>query len=114
MKSSAESDCQPLFGGQGWLPILATRTHGPTCQIREAMMPATQTSATATISWEPLSNSQRVVFIGRVDSKPVAIIEMLPTRGFRSTTCGDVQLGDFPNLAAAIEACAAHLELAAV
>ena len=72
-------------------------------------MPATQTSATATISWEPLSNSQRVVFIGRVDSKPVAIIEMLPSRGFRSTTCGGVQLGDFPNFASAIEACAAKI-----
>lgn len=69
---------------------------------------------TDTISWEPLANSQRVVFIGRVDSKPVAIIEMLPGVGFRSTTCGGTHLGDFGNLASAIEACADHLDLAAI
>ena len=75
-------------------------------------MPATETSAT--ISWEPLTNSQRVVFIGRVDSKPVAIIEMLPGAGFRSTTCGGIQLGEYVSLASAITACAEHLEFSAV
>ena len=50
------------------------------------------------VTWIPVSGVQPPVFIGRADDQALAIIEMLPTTGFRLTTCRGERLGDFASL----------------
>ena len=50
------------------------------------------------VSWTPVGGVQPVVFVGRAGDKPVGIIEMRPTAGFRVTSCTGTVLGDFTTL----------------
>jgi hypothetical protein len=50
------------------------------------------------IEWLPVSGVQPVVFVGRLNRKPVGILEMKPTTGFRATTCTGKVVGDFATL----------------
>ena len=57
-----------------------------------------QRRAQRNISWAPVGGVQPVVFVGRAGDKPVGIIEMRPTAGFRVTSCTGTVLGDFTTL----------------
>ena len=50
------------------------------------------------LTWAPVSGVQPVVYVARSDDRPVAILEMRPTAGFRLTTCTGVCLGDYGSL----------------
>ena len=61
------------------------------------------------LTWAPVSGVQPVVYVARSDDRPVAILEMRPTAGFRLTTCTGISLGDYPSLAEGEDALEAWL-----
>ena len=55
-------------------------------------------SKTSQVEWLPVSGVEPVVFVGRLNGKPIGILEMKPTAGFRATTCTGKVVGDFATL----------------
>jgi len=50
------------------------------------------------ISWTVVSGVQPLVYVAREGERPVGVIEMRPTAGYRVTTCTGIAVGDFPTL----------------
>lgn len=49
----------------------------------------------AQIVWLPVSGVQPVVYVAKVNAKPVAILELRPGSGYHLTTCAGQPLGEF-------------------
>ena len=49
----------------------------------------------AQIVWLPVSGVQPVVYVAKVNAKPVAILELRPGLGYHLTTTAGVLLGEF-------------------
>lgn len=45
------------------------------------------TAPPSTIAWMPVSGVQQLVYVAKVDGKPVAILQMKPGSGFDLTDC---------------------------
>jgi hypothetical protein len=45
------------------------------------------TAPPTTIAWMPVSGVQQLVYVAKVDGKPVAILQMKPGLGFDLTDC---------------------------
>ena len=60
--------------------------------------------ALPTIDWSPVAGVQQVVFVARVDDRAVAILELVPQRGFRLTRCSGELLGEYSTLGLARDA----------
>lgn len=50
-------------------------------------------------TWSPVSGIQPLVYVARADDRPVAILEMQPTGGFRLTACSGEPLGTYRTIA---------------
>lgn len=47
------------------------------------------------VTWAAVSGVQQVVYVARIDDRPIAILELRPTFGFRLTACSGEHIGDF-------------------
>lgn len=50
------------------------------------------------LTWTAVSGIQPVVYVGRLDDRPLAIVELRPGRTFRETLCSGEILGEFNSL----------------
>lgn len=50
------------------------------------------------VSWTEVSGVLPVIFVLRVEGRPMGIVEMLPTQSFVATTCRGVAVGEFASL----------------
>jgi len=68
----------------------------------------------STISWMPVSGVQQLVYVAKVDGKPVAILQMKPGFGFDLTDCVTGALvGNYASMIEGQEALAERLAAAA-
>ena len=49
----------------------------------------------AMIVWLPVSGVQPVVYVAKLNAKPIAIIELRPGSGYHLTTTSGITLGEF-------------------
>ena len=67
-----------------------------------------------TIAWMPVSGVQQLVYVAKVDGKPVAILQMKPGFGFDLTDCVTGALvGNYASMIEGQEALAERLAAAA-
>ena len=72
--------------------------------------PGVPTRHRASIEWSATDGVQPLVFVARIDGRPVAVLEMRPDKRFRLTTTSGVDLGEFPHSDAAHDAFQAWID----
>lgn len=50
---------------------------------------------TEAIEWSVVTGIQQIVFVARIDRTPIAILEVMPNKTCRLTTCRGHRLGTF-------------------
>lgn len=66
-----------------------------------------------TIAWMPVSGVQQLVYVAKVDGKPVAILQMKPGFGFDLTDCvTGALIGNYASMIGGQEALAERLAAA--